>query len=64
MVLWGVVMKDSELEIKEELRRFLVYDLHINPSSIEKIEVSKMVDGQLRNINISFIPNIRGNKDK
>ena len=45
-------------EIKEEIRRFIIYDLRINPSNIEKIEVDRMKDGQLRNINILFIPEI------
>ena len=53
-------MKDAEIEVKEELRRFLIYDLQISPLNIDRIDVDRMRDGQLRNINISFIPSIRG----
>ena len=57
-------MKDAELEIKEELRRFFIYDLQISPLNIDKIDISRMVDGQLRNINISFIPSIGGKEEQ
>ena len=60
--LWvgGDTVKDTEIEVKEELRRFLIYDLQISPLNIDRIDVDRMRDGQLRNINISFIPSIRG----
>ena len=53
-------MKDFDGDIKGELRRFLIYDLCINPLNIDEIKIDHMTDGQLRSINISFIPNIRG----
>lgn len=56
-------MRDAEIEVKEEIRRFLIYDLQINPQNIDKIDICRMMDGQLRNINISFIPSI-GGKEK
>lgn len=51
-------MRDFDVDIKEELRRFLIYDLEISPKNIDKIDVCRMMDGQLRNINITFIPSI------
>ena len=55
-------MKDFDLDVKEELRRFLIYDLGISPLNIDKIDISHMRDGQLRDIHISFIPSL--DKDK
>lgn len=57
-------MRDAEIEVKEELRRFLIYDLQINPQNIDKIDICRMMDGQLRNINISFIPSIGGKEEQ
>ena len=51
-------MKDFDGDIKEEIRRFLIYDLNVNPQNIDEIDICRMMDGQLRNINISFIPSI------
>ena len=51
-------MKDSSLEMREEIRRFLIYDLQVNPLNIDKIDIDYMRDGQLRDIRISFIPSI------
>ena len=53
-------MKDFDGDIRDEIRRFLTYDLCINPSNIDEIKIDRMQDGQLRSINIQFIPNIKG----
>lgn len=48
------------MDIKEEVRRFLIYDLHISPPNIDEIKVDLMKDGQIRDIVIHLIPNIKG----
>ena len=57
-------MKDIEMDMKEEIRRFLIYDLNVSPLNIDKIEICRMMDGQLRNINISFIPSLNYGTDE
>lgn len=57
-------MKDFDGDMKEEIRRFLIYDLCINPLNIDEVKIDRMRDGQLRNINITFIPSIRGKEEQ
>ena len=56
-------MKDFDGDMREEIRRFLIYDLCINPLNIDEVKIDHMRDGQLRNINITFIPSIRGKEE-
>lgn len=50
-------------DVKEETRRFLVYDLDISPQNIEYIDIRTMRDGQIRNICIQIMPNIDNDKE-
>ena len=56
-------MKDSGLEMQEEIRRFVLYDLQVNPLYIDDIHIDFYKNGQLRNINIGFLPDTRGSKE-
>ena len=49
-------------EVKEHLKGFLVRE-GIDLSTIDKIDIDLYRDGQMRNIHISFIPIIKGEKE-
>ena len=48
----------DDMELKEQIRKFLIYQVGVAYSNIDKIKIERMRDGQLRNIDISFIPNL------
>ena len=50
----------GNIELQEAIRRFLEKELGIKQEQIDEIGICRMMDGQLRNITISFIPNIKG----
>lgn len=45
------------MDIESSIKEFIVNQLGINLCSVDKIRIEKQADGQLVNINISFIPN-------
>ena len=45
-------------ELREQIREFLVRQVGLDFSDIERIQIEQMRDGQLRNIHIDFIPSI------
>ena len=51
-------------DIKEEVRRFLVHGLGISSLNIDEIKTDLYKNGQLRNIRITFIPSIKGEKEQ
>ena len=49
----------DNIELREQIRTFLIRTVGIEYSDIDRIDIYRMRDGQIRDIRISFIPRIK-----
>ena len=49
----------DNVELREQIRTFLIRTVGIEYSDIDKIDIYRMKDGQIGDIRISFIPRIQ-----